>query len=123
MTSRATTSRSTSADRRQSASKGRPPGTPVALYHAFRLAAALARAAPLRLSYAVGGACGAAAYYAWPGGRRRCIANMRHVVGSEAHARRMARRSFANYGIYLVDFLRSTSVTAEEVRTRVVFGG
>src|SRR5689334_928216 len=91
------------------------------MYRAFRLAAGLTRAAPLALSYAVGGACGVAAFYAWPGGRRRCIANMRHVAGDEARARRLARASFANYGRYLVDFLRSTSVTAEDVRARVAF--
>jgi KDO2-lipid IV(A) lauroyltransferase len=43
------------------------------------------------------------------------------VLGDERRARQVARRSFSNYAIYLVDFLRFTRVTAEEVRERVVF--
>src|SRR5687768_13096396 len=61
------------------------------------------------------------AFYAWPGGRKRCIRNMTHVLGNKRRARAVARRSFSNYAIYLVDFLRFTRVTAEEVRERVVF--
>jgi KDO2-lipid IV(A) lauroyltransferase len=92
----------------------------VALYWAFRLASALARAAPLRVAYMVAAACGAATFYAWPGGRGRCIANMRRVVGDE-RAAAVARRSFANYAVYLVDFLRFSGMNAEEVRSRVAF--
>src|SRR5205814_1008325 len=95
----------------------------VVLYYAIRLAAGLTRWAPLKLSYLVAGVCGAAAFYAWPGGRRRSIANMRHIVRDERKARQLARRSFANYAIYLVDFFRSTAVTAEEVRARFAFEG
>lgn len=96
----------------------------MALYWAFRLAAALARAVPVRLAYAVGGACGTLAFYAWPGGRRRCIANMRHVVGADAaRARRIARRSFANYALYLVDFLRFGGTSGEELGTRMHYDG
>ncbi len=94
----------------------------MAVYWAFRLGSAVARAVPVRVSYAVAGFFGLLTFYAWAGGRKRCIRNMTHVIeGDEAHARRLARASFANYAIYLVDFLRFTSVTAEEVRQRVVF--
>lgn len=94
----------------------------MAVYWAFRLSSALARAVPVRISYAVAAFAGLLAYYAWAGGRRRCIRNMTHVAGGDrACATRLARKSFSNYAIYLVDFLRFTSVTAEEVRHRVVF--
>jgi lauroyl/myristoyl acyltransferase len=96
----------------------------VLLYWSFRLAALLARRAPLPVAYGVARLAGAAAYYAWPAGRRRCIDNMRHVVGGDERlARRYARRSFANYAVYLVDFLRLTYTTPEEVRSRVAFEG
>src|SRR5690606_30718629 len=51
-----------------------------------------------------------------------CVANMRHVAGGDARlARRYARRSFANYAVYLVDFLRFNGTSPEEIRRRVVF--
>jgi len=91
------------------------------LFWAFRIASALAQAAPLAVAYAVAEACGALAFLAWRGGRERCIANMRHVLRDDARAREAARRSFVNYAVYLVDFLRFTAVTRAEVHRRVVF--
>jgi lauroyl/myristoyl acyltransferase len=91
------------------------------LYWMFRIAARLAQAAPLPVAYMVAEACGAAAFHAWPGGRRRCLANMRHLASDDAEARRFARRSFANYAIYLIDFLRFGSVDAAEANRRVIF--
>ncbi|MFA7295894.1 MAG: lysophospholipid acyltransferase family protein [Dehalococcoidia bacterium] len=91
------------------------------LFWAFRIASALAQAAPLPVAYAVAEVCGALAFLAWRGGRKRCIANMRHVLGDEARAREAARRSFAQYAVYLVDFLRFTAITPAEVHRRVVF--
>ena len=94
----------------------------MALYWGFRIAALLARLAPLRVSYAVGRLGGIAAYYLWRGGRRRCVRNMLHVTGGdEALARKLARRSFSYYGLYLIDFLRLTSASLEELRRRVIF--
>ena len=93
----------------------------MSVYWAFRIASVLAKAAPLSVAYAVAAACGVAAFYAWPGGRRRSIANMRHIFRDEARARLAARRSFANYAVYLIDFLRFTSATAAEVHSRVIF--
>ncbi len=92
------------------------------LYLAFRAASLVLRLLPIRVGYAVARAGGTAAYAAWPGGRRRCIDNMRHVSGGDERlARRYARRSFANYAVYLVDFLRLASTTPDEVRQRVLF--
>ncbi|MPZ99785.1 MAG: hypothetical protein GEU80_10710 [Dehalococcoidia bacterium] len=92
------------------------------LYWAFRAASALARLAPVRLSYALARMTGTLAYYAWPGGRRRCVDNMRRPArGDERLARRYARRSFANYAVYLVDFLRFMGTSPEELNARVHF--
>jgi lauroyl/myristoyl acyltransferase len=91
----------------------------VLLYSAFIIGTTLARVVPLRLGYAVARAVGVAVYYAWPGGRRRCIQNLRHVTGDEATARRHARASFANYLVYLVDFFRLLGTDAEALRRRV----
>ncbi len=92
------------------------------VYRAFRLGSWLARAIPVRVSYPVAAFLGLLAYYAWAGGRRRCVVNMTHVTGGDVgRATALARRSFSNYAIYLVDFLRFTTVTPEEVRRRVVF--
>lgn len=89
-------------------------------YWAFLLAVTLTRIVPLRLSYGVARLAGRATYYAWPGGRRRCIQNMRHVTGGdERAARRYARASFANYVVYLVDFFRLMKTSAEELDRRV----
>lgn len=77
---------------------------------------------PLRVSYAIAWFAGQAVFVLWFGGRRRCIANMRRVSGGDrALARRYARRSFAYYGLYLIDFLRMGRLTAAEVRRRVEY--
>lgn len=94
------------------------------VYWLFRLAALLARWVPVRISYAIARGSGLLAYAAWHGGRTRAIANMHHIVnGDDRTARRLARRSFANYAVYLVDFLRFTSLDAEQLRSRVIFDG
>ena len=94
----------------------------MAIYWGFRITALLVRAVPLRVSYAVARLGGICVFYLWRGGRRRCIANMRRVTGGdEARARRLARRSFAFYGLYIVDFLRLTAVSGPEVRRRIIF--
>lgn len=94
----------------------------MALYWGFRVAAFLARAAPLRAAYAAGRLGGLCAWALWRGGRRRCVRNMLRVAGGdEARARRLARRSFAAYGLYLADFLRFGALSREELRRRVVF--
>jgi lauroyl/myristoyl acyltransferase len=94
----------------------------VALYWGVRLATLLTRIIPLRVSYAAARFAGLVMFYAWPGGRRRCIANMMRVADGDADlAKRYARRSFGNYGVYLIDFLRFPGTTAGEVRERVVY--
>ena len=94
----------------------------MALYWALRFASWLLRLLPLRVSYALAHKAGAAAFYLWRGGRRRCVRNMLHVTaGDTALARRYARRSFAYYAAYLVDFLRFGALTDAELRRRIEF--
>ena len=94
----------------------------MAVYWAFRIASRLARVAPLRVAYACGYGSGLLAYCLWFGGRRRCVRNMLRVSGGDrAAARSIARRSFANYGVYLIDFLRFSGLSSEDVRRRIVF--
>ena len=92
------------------------------LWLTLRTGTALANFVPLRVSYALARGAGSAAYWLWFGGRRRCIANMRHVAdGDEALARVYARQSFGNYAVFLIDFLRSMKSTPDDTRRRVVF--
>ena len=79
-----------------------------AQYWLWRGMSAATRRLPLRLSYAVAGAAGGAAYYAWPRGRRNVSRNFRRVLpgAGSIRRRRIARASLANYGRYLVDFAR-----------------
>lgn len=94
----------------------------MALYWIIRFASVLARIVPLRVSYPLARAGGTIAYYLWRGGRRRSIGNMLHVVDGDARlARRHARRSFGNYAVYLVDFVRLVHATPTEVASRVDF--
>ena len=88
----------------------------------LRIAVWLVGSLPLRLSYPLAHLGGVLTYYAWAGGRRRCIANMlRPADGDAALAGRHARRSFAFYGQYLIDFLRMGRVTPAELEWRVPF--
>ena len=92
------------------------------LYFAFRCAALAVRLLPIRVSYAIARGAGTLAYVAWTGGRRRCVENMRHVADcDERLARRYARRSFANYAVYLIDFFRLSGLTAADIEARVEF--
>ena len=90
----------------------------------LRVGMAAARVLPLRVSYALARAGGTVGFWVWRGGRRRCIENMEMVTGGDAKlARRYARRSFGNYGLFLVDFLRELTSSLEATRGRVVFDG
>ena len=91
-------------------------------YAAVRLSVLLARALPRPVCYALARAGGMLAYYAWRRGRRRSVAAMTRVASGDASAaRRLARRSFANYGAYLVDFIRLLGARPEEVSARFDF--
>ena len=73
------------------------------------------------MSYAVARGAGNLTFYAWSGGRRRCVQNMLHIMeGDRAQATRRARQSFGNYFVYLVDFFRFVHTDRAEVDRRVV---
>lgn len=89
------------------------------MYGAFRLAILAARVIPRRVSYAIAMGLGILAYYAWRGGRRRSVQNLTHVTGGDvARARRLARRSFGLYLVYLVDFFRFFGTPSGEIERR-----
>lgn len=88
----------------------------------LRTATALVNIAPLKVSYALARVSGTLTYNLWRNGRARAVANMRHVTrGNDTLARRYARQSFANYAVFLVDFLRSIKATPQNTSRRVVF--
>jgi KDO2-lipid IV(A) lauroyltransferase len=90
----------------------------------LRVGMVVARVLPLRVSYALARIGGTVGFWIWSGGRRRCIENMEMVTGGDAKlARRYARQSFGNYGLFLVDFLRELTSSLEATRGRVMFDG
>ena len=63
-------------------------------------------------------------YLVWSRGRARLKENMTHVLGnqaSEEEIKRAARGAFRNYGKYVVDFLRSPLLQAEDIESKVSF--
>ena len=96
----------------------------MALYWGYRLCSWAVGVAPLGVSYTVARLAGVLVFALWRGGRRRCIRNMLHVSGGNAAlARSYARRSFAYYAMYLVDFLRFGALDSAELTRRVDFDG
>ena len=74
---------------------------------------------PLRLTYTVASLIGDLTFYLWRTKHDAALANMRHVLGpsaSDRHVWRTARASYRNYLKYVVDFLRFSSMTVEDVR-------
>ena len=94
----------------------------MAIYWALRFSGWMLALVPLRVSYRAARYVGMAVFMLWRGGRRRCIANMRHVTAGDTKlARRYARSSFAYYAAYLVDFLRFGALSADELCRRIDF--
>ena len=88
----------------------------------LRVGMTAARVLPLRVSYALARAGGTVGFWVWRGRGRRCMENMEMVTGGDAKlARRYARQSFGNYGLFLVDFFRELTSSLEATRERVVF--
>ncbi len=57
----------------------------------------------------------------WPRGRHWSAANLAHVTGEGERSRWLARKSFAYYGTYLVDFLRFSSLTRADIEEAIDF--
>lgn len=79
------------------------------LYWGHLVGSFLSRVLPLRLSYGICEVFSPLVFLIWGEKRRHAIENMQRVVGpkvSPQEARRLAVRSFVNYGKYLVDMMR-----------------
>ena len=92
-----------------------------AQYFAWRVASAVIRRLPLRVSYAVAWALGSSAYYCWPRARRAMRANYRRVLPEVPRRERdrLARQSLVNYCKYLADFIRFPSIAPGELIAEV----
>ncbi len=88
------------------------------IYYAVRGASWLLGKIPVRVSYALAGAVGTAYCYLNPKHSRWAAYNYARVLNvaeDSEEARRMGRKSFANYARVLVDFFRLPHQTPEEV--------
>ncbi len=94
------------------------------VYWLFRLTILLMRPLPLRAGYWVAENVAVVCYLTiFPRHRRALRANLARVLESDdaAHIETVARRSFRNFGKYVVDFIHYPSMTREEVLRRLRF--
>ena len=93
-------------------------------YWGFRIAIILTRPLPLRLGYWFGERVALICYWViFPGHRRALNANLAHVLQSNdaRFVDSVARRTFRNFGKYVIDFIHFPVITREEVRERIRF--
>jgi KDO2-lipid IV(A) lauroyltransferase len=94
------------------------------VYWLFRLAIVLTRPLPLRLGYWFAERIALVCYWViFPRQRKALNANLAHVLQSD-DARfidSVARRSFRNFGKYVIDFIHFPVITADEVKSRLRF--
>ncbi len=94
------------------------------VYWLFRLAILVTRPLPLRLGYWFGERVALLCYWlVSPRQRRALNANLAHVLRSDDHryVDAVARRSFRNFGKYVIDFIHYPLMTRGEVRRRLKF--
>jgi Kdo2-lipid IVA lauroyltransferase/acyltransferase len=94
------------------------------VYWLFRLAILLTRPLPLRVGYWFGERVALICYWViFPRHRKALNANLAHVLQSNdaRYVDAVARRTFRNFGKYIVDFIHFPVITAEEVRRRLRF--
>lgn len=94
------------------------------VYWLFRLAILLTRPFPLRLGYWFGERVALICYWViFPRQRKALNANLAHVLQSNdpKHVDAVARRSFRNFGKYVIDFIHYPLLTRSEVRRRLRF--
>lgn len=94
------------------------------VYWLFRLTILLMRPLPLRAGYWVAGYVAVVCYLTiFPRHRRALNENLARVMQSDdaRFVDSVARRSFRNFGKYVVDFIHYPSMTREEVRQRLRF--
>ncbi|MDP9237073.1 MAG: lysophospholipid acyltransferase family protein [Chloroflexota bacterium] len=94
------------------------------VYWLFRLAILLTRPLPLRLGYWFGERVALICYWViFPRHRKALNANLAHVLQSDdpRFVDAVARRTFRNFGKYVIDFIHFPVITPEEVRQRLRF--
>ncbi len=94
------------------------------VYWLFRLAILLTRPLPLRLGYWFGERVALICYWViFPRHRRALRANLAHVLQNNdpRFVDAVARRSFRNFGKYVVDFIHFPALTREDIRRRLRF--
>jgi KDO2-lipid IV(A) lauroyltransferase len=95
-----------------------------AAYWGFRLSILLTRPLPLRVGYWVAERVALVCYWViFPRHRKALNANLAHVLQSNdaKFVDSVARRSFRNFGKYVIDFVHFPMITREEVKSRLRF--
>jgi KDO2-lipid IV(A) lauroyltransferase len=92
----------------------------VILYWLLR-AAGISRFVPLRVAYWGATLIADLLWLTRRSKRNAAIANMMQVLGDTDAGRAAARRSFHNYGRYLVDFIRAPKIRPDAIREKVRF--
>jgi KDO2-lipid IV(A) lauroyltransferase len=83
--------------------------------------AVIARFVPLRAAYAGSILIAELLWWVRRNKRHAAIENLTQVLGDREAGRAAARRSFHNYGRYLVDFVRAPKIRRENIRQKVRF--
>jgi KDO2-lipid IV(A) lauroyltransferase len=94
------------------------------VYWLFRLAIVLTRPLPLKLGYWVAEHVAIFCYLViFPRHRKALNANLAHVLQSNdaKFVDSVARRSFRNFGKYVIDFVHFPAITRDEVKRRLRF--
>ena len=94
------------------------------VYWLFRLAILLTRPLPLRLGYWFAERVALVCYWViFPRHRKALNANLAHVLQSDdaKYVDSVARRSFRNFGKYVIDVVHFPSITRDEVKRRLRF--
>ena len=91
------------------------------IYYWLLRIARISRFVPLRVAYWGAIAIAELIWYTRRDRRLAAIANMTQVLGDRDAAHAAARRSFHNYGRYLVDFVRAPKIRPEAIRDKVRF--
>ena len=91
------------------------------IYYWLLRAASISRFVPLRVAYWGAILIAEIVWYLRREHRAAAIANMTQVLGDRDAAHTVARRSFHNYGRYLVDFVRAPKIRPDAIREKVCF--
>jgi lauroyl/myristoyl acyltransferase len=91
------------------------------IYYWLLRVATISRFVPLRVAYWGAIAIAELLWLVRRDNRNAAITNMTQVLSDPAEAHAVARRSFRNYGRYLVDFVRAPKIRPEAIAEKVRF--